>query len=249
MFEDGGERGVIGREEGVTPYIGPDGAQAQFAADVDAIEIDDGQKSGVGVLSETAQELGEMAVDVAVGGFLVEVAEEDAGLVLDRGIGENLRRNQARGLITPFGAAQTEMHGEDVDDPRSVRPGDVRAEAGALLALRNADRIEAGIANGEAAEDGVAEVVAVHVVGVAVEEIDAELPGDFLGLLGAHFLKGNDIGVDFAEDAGDALGPDARIKALAGADVIGDDAQPRRVLSGRHTIRRRRALKQARRPG
>jgi hypothetical protein len=45
------------------------------------------------------------------------------------------------------------------------------------------------------------------------------------GAAAVEFLKGDDVGVEGAEDAGDAIGGEAAVEAFAIMDVVADDAE------------------------
>ncbi len=68
--------------------------------------------------------------------------------------------------------------------------------------------------------------------GLGVNEMHAQRGGEETGLIGfgpvagnaQNLLQADDIGVDFLQHAGNALGPHAPVHALALMDVVGGDA-------------------------
>ena len=91
------------------------------------------------------------------------------------------------------------MHVEDVEQRIAVDV-DIGAQTAALLAAGDAQIVVAGGADGPAADHHIAVAVAAMLAVFTECMRHSQLARNGLGLVAQHFLQGDDIGVNFAQD-------------------------------------------------
>jgi len=109
--------------------------------------------------------------------------------------------------------------------PNASRCAVIGAQAAARFAAFHAQIVIVRGLDGEAGEHDIAVGRTLVTAIFAEGEGQIEVGSDGIGLMAEHFLKGDDVGVDFAENAGDARRAFAAVHATALVNVVGDDAK------------------------
>ncbi len=146
-------------------------------------------------------------------------------------------RGEPLGLVAALEDRGAEVHVVDVQ--RGAVDGDVDALQAPRLAGLPRQVVPEMLRDREAAEDGVAELMAAQQAGGRHHPAHAERRADLFGVAPAartgadHFLQRDDVGVDGAQHGGDPFGARPAVESAAPVDVVGRDAQ--RHGSRRHS--------------
>jgi len=188
----------------------------ELAIPVDAVERENGERRRMGAPDAGPVELAAERTTHGAGEPLVQVADHHAGA--GEIVPEDLLPHQRLHLLGALADLEPEVDIEEME--RVLTHHHVEAETPARLPGR-ARQVE-GVrpVDLEARDDGVA---VGHVLEVSRDthlHAHAELGGQRLGLGPVDLLDAHDIGVDLAEDPGDASQVDAAIEALGFVDVV-----------------------------
>jgi len=140
-------------------------------------------------------------------------------------------RREALRLVAPLEDRGAEM--DVVDVQRGAVDGDVDALKAARLAGLPREIVFEVVRDRKAAEHRVAELMAAQLACGRHHPSHAERGAEFFRVPAAvrprphDFLQRDDVGVDGAEDGGNAVGTRAAIDAAAAVDVVGRDAKRR----------------------
>lgn len=240
---------MVGRAAGEEVGGGVDALDFEVGGDEDVVELADGQE---GRKSFERDVVGRVGLDVAEGGVAVvvlpagdeaavefaaggeiEIAKEEGGAV-GGDAAEEVVLEEAVDLRGAFVVGEAEVGGDDGD--LAVADGEGGVEAVARFDDRHAAGGEAGLGDeveGAGGEQAVAVAFLAVYDGGAEELVKAEFGGEDgelvvaagSGAADVEFLKGDEVGIEDAEDAGDAVGGEAAVETFAVMDVVGDDAE------------------------
>jgi hypothetical protein len=183
----------------------------QITADVHAIEIHDREKCSPGSSGGTL-EARKCLVHDTISRFLVEVSQEYTRCIVERKVFENGVGRQAFSLLPLFRFILTKMNTKNVERTSVSRPGNFRVQAHALLVVGHTERINIRPSNGKAAQNGVAEFIAAHMISPCKHHMEVQNTCNFLPLARAHLLETNDIRVSVTENGSNAITPDAKVE-------------------------------------
>ena len=147
---------------------------------------------------------------------------------------------QPSGLMAPLEQRRAQVHVVEVQ--RVVADGDVDALAAARLARPPRQVVLGMVLNRQPAHHDIAEQGAAQVARRRHDPAHAEQRAELLGVPGRrlaganHFLQGDDVGVDAADDLGDAGWIGAAVKAAAAVDVVGGDPERSPVGIGHYPL-------------
>src|ERR1700676_3208862 len=129
---------MVRGDQGTAGSINVKVMKFEVAADVDAIEIQDGAKCSPRS-SGGALVAGEGLVHDAISRSLVEVSQEYSRRIVERRVFENGVGREAFSLLPPFHFILTEVSGEHLDRACVAGPGNFRVKAYALLMVGHAE--------------------------------------------------------------------------------------------------------------
>ncbi len=231
---------MVGGEEGLAaaPQFGIHQMQRRFVVTV--VEGEERQQAG-----ESAREAGsvlgaeglKLAAEEARGQTarpLVEIAEHEARAA-QGGLAEDLGIHEPFGLEAALHVAGAEMHVEEMNQA-AWSDFDFGLEDAARLAAAAREVVVARGENGKTRKGEIA-VGAAAILAISAELalVAGEGALDLAGLVEVglarwgvdHFLKAEDVGIEFEHDLHNALGDNAQVKSTRLVDVVSDDAEMR----------------------
>jgi hypothetical protein len=220
--------------------------QFEIAVEIDMVEMKDGQNAGKGArFSEMSFRVDALKFRFKEPGRqparpFVEIARDDAFTGKAR-VFENVRVEQFMNLPPPLEKRRSEMDVEKLQVFVSAER-DLRQQAAARLAFVDTDVEILRMPHRQTREHRVAVEPAFDLPIFAEEIIHFQLVGDKFGLMVTlvrifmtqNLLQGDDVGVDFLQNLGDALGRKTPVDADAFVNVICCDADS--VHSGRWSV-------------